>query len=92
MEKICGVVFSADASKTGAAAITTAVVETVCSYKIPFRVGVHFDEAEAIAAPGVAAAPAVLWGNVEDATVTGSATGEGIGYSGFWLAYWQNSC
>ena len=92
VEKICGVVFSADASKTGAAAITTAVVETVCSYKIPFRVGVHFDEAEAIAAPGVAAAPAVLWGNVEDATVTGSATGEGIGYSGFWLAYWQNSC
>ena len=92
VEKICGIIFSADASKTGAAAGTTATVETVCSWKTPFRVGVHFDTAEALAAPGAAAAPAVLWGNVEDATVAGSATGEGIGYSGFWLAYWQNSC
>ena len=53
VEKICGIVFSADASKTGAAAGTTAVVETACSYKIPFRVGVHFDTAEALAAPGI---------------------------------------
>ena len=93
-DKICGIIFSADASKVGAAAGTTAAQATACSFKTPFRVGVHFDSTEAIGAPADAAVGTndAAWKKVENAALDPSTGGEGIGYNGFWLAYWQNTC
>ena len=50
----------------------------------PFRVGVHFDSDDVINA-----AAANLADNIENAAPTGIA---GIGYNGFYMAYWQNTC
>ena len=59
---------------------------TACSWSVPFKVGVHFDADDAIGAPPTA--PQL--DDVEnDATAT---TGAGLGYSGFYFDYWQNSC
>ena len=67
---------------------------TICSYATPFRVGVHFDNGESITTPPAALVGNDLWGAIENAiAVTNPATvGEGTGYNGFWLAYWQNTC
>ena len=73
------------------AANSGTALATACSFKTPFRVGVHFDIGEAIAIAPNAAAGNNLSG-VENAILNPSTAGEGIGTSGFWLAYWQNSC
>ena len=88
VDKICGIVFNAIADDTGA------FTATACTFKVPFRVGVHFDSEEAIAAPPASFAGDDLWSAVENAiAVTATATvGEGVGYNGFYLAYWQNTC
>ena len=67
---------------------------TACTFKSPFRVGVHFDNGESITTPPAALVGNDLWGAIENAiAVTNPATvGEGTGYNGFWLAYWQNTC
>ena len=57
---------------------------TLCSFSTPFRVGVHFDSNEVINT-----AAADTFDNIENSAPTGS---EGIGYNGFYLAYWQNTC
>ena len=80
--RICGTIWNAAAAPQTAAA-------TACSWAVPFKVGVHFDQDEAINAP-----PAPAYNLVEN-DVTGTAaapTGAGYGYSGFYLAYWQNTC
>jgi len=79
--RICGTVFNA--------ATPTAVHATACSWSVPFKVGVHFDQDDAINAP-----PAPAYNLVEnDVTgTTGVSAGAGYGYSGFYLNYWQNSC
>merc|ERR1712241_758503 len=79
--RICGTVFNA--------ATPTAVHATACSWAVPFKVGVHFDQDDAINAP-----PAPAYNLVEnDVTgTTGVSAGAGYGYSGFYLNYWQNSC
>ena len=43
VDKICGLVWNAIAGNAGTAAATA------CTYKTPFRVGVHFDASEALA-------------------------------------------
>ena len=59
---------------------------TICSRDTPFRVGVKFDSDEALAdAPGNGN------GNVEN-EINADANGAGVGYTGFWLDYWQKSC
>ena len=85
VNKICGFLWNAIAANTGTA------LATACTFKTPFRVGVHFDIGEAIAIAPNAAAGNNLSG-VENAILNPSTAGEGIGTSGFWLAYWQNSC
>ena len=60
---------------------------TACSWSVPFKVGVHFDADDAIGAPGDLATNFDKFEN--DAAATGGA---GYGWSGFYLAYWQNSC
>merc|ERR1712176_313820 len=79
--RICGTLFNA--------ATPTAVHATACSWAVPFKVGVHFDQDDAINAP-----PAPAYNLVEnDVTgTTGHSKGAGYGYSGFYLNYWQNSC
>merc|ERR1712241_1495232 len=79
--RICGTLFNA--------ATPTAVHATACSWSVPFKVGVHFDQDDAINAP-----PAPAYNLVEnDVTgTTGHSKGAGYGYSGFYLNYWQNSC
>jgi len=75
--RICGALFNAGPGTT--------VPATACSWAVPFKVGVHFDADDAIGA-----APVTDLANFEnDAAAT---TGAGYGYSGFYLAYWQNSC
>jgi len=76
--RICGALFNAIATITHA---------TACSFAIPFKVGVHFDEEESIHASPFATP------NFNKAENDPAATsGAGYGYSGFWLAYWQNAC
>ena len=77
--RFCGVLFNA-------ATAPQTTHATACSWAVPFKVGVHFDADDAIGAPPTA--PQL--DDVEnDATAT---TGAGLGYSGFYFDYWQNSC
>ena len=74
--RICGAIFNAIANIAHA---------TACSFAIPFKVGVHFDEEESILATTTM--------NLNKAENDPLATsGAGYGYSGFWMAYWQNAC
>ena len=92
--RICGSIFNAQAApQTGHA--------TACSWAVPFKVGVHFDADDAIgvfaptAPPGAPGAPAAPTPSTELAALENDAaatSGAGYGYSGFYLAYWQNSC
>ena len=85
VNKLCGWIFNAMADNMG----TT--LTTVCTFKTPFNVGVHFDALEAI---GAAADTAMTnnYGSIENAQIGASTAGEGIGFNGFWLAYWQRTC
>ena len=77
--RFCGVLFNA-------ATAPQTTHATACSWAVPFKVGVHFDGDDAIGAPPTAA-------NRDDVeNDPASTTGAGLGYSGFYLAYWQNSC
>ena len=77
--KICGAVWNA--------INTIATLTTVCSRDTPFRVGVKFDSDEALldytAGDG--------FGHIEN-EINADTNGAGIGYTGFWLSYWQNTC
>lgn len=84
-DRLCGILFSA-------AAVTTTVTATVCSYVAPFKVGVHFDSQEAIGAGTPVVTAANNWGAIENAYSPPTTLGEGIGHAGFYLAYWQNVC
>ena len=85
VNKICGWIFNAMADNMGTA------LTTVCTFKTPFRVGVHFDASDALGVstdlPGTD-----NYDHIENAWIPASTAGEGIGYSGFWLAYWQTTC
>ena len=79
VHKICGAVWNA---------INTQVATTtICSRDTPFRVGVKFDEDEAL----LDAANANGFGHVEN-EINADANGAGVGYTGFWLDYWQKTC
>ena len=79
--RICGSFFSI--------APTTAH-STLCSFAVPFKVGVHFDADDAICASADAGAAKDSCEN--DLAATAAPVGAGYGYSGFYLAYWQNTC
>ena len=82
VNRICGTVFHV---ATHAATVTAPA--TACSWAVPFKVGVHFDADDAIVAPP---APTANYNTAENyPLVTG---GGGYAYSGFYLAYWQNTC
>ena len=77
INRICGGVWNA-ITNNGAPA-------TACTFSTPFRVGVHFDSDEILGAND---------GNIYDnAENRFPANGlAGLGYQGFQLAYWQNTC
>ena len=78
VSRICGNFWSA--SSTATAHTTT------CSYATPFKVGVHFDTDEVVFSP-VTTASALT--HSENAP---TSSGSGIGYTGFYLNYWQSTC
>merc|ERR1712037_404887 len=86
IDKLCGIQFNAGS-------IADTATETVCSWKTPFRVGVHFDDSEAIVVTANIA-DANNFNAVENAANPPATTslGAGVGSNGFWLAYWQNTC
>jgi hypothetical protein len=80
--RLCGSVFNAISTATIAGA-------TACTWATPFKIGVHFDEGESL----VATAQTAKFNEGENVKSTSiAAGGDGYGYSGFWLAYWQNAC
>ena len=81
--RICGAIFNA---KTGNGETAPA---TACTFVTPFKLGVHFDEGESLVDTN-AANDALTKG--ENVATTDLKTGDGYGYSGFWLAYWKNAC
>jgi len=76
--RLCGMIFSA-------ATTATIAQGTVCSFTVPFKVGVHMDDTESIGVPTVDKFTTyendVAW-----------TSGAGHGYAGFYLSYWQVSC
>ena len=87
IDKVCGIVWNGAADQAGTG--------TACSYSTPFRVGVHFDSSEAISTALANNDDADAYEAIENAITPGTGTGtvgEGVGYNGFYLAYWQNSC
>ena len=90
VNKICGITWNADVTMTGAAAAMAAYQLTACTFQTPFRVGVHFDSSEAIGTP---ATDDMAMNAIENAYSPATLQhGAGIGTTGFWLAYWQNTC
>ena len=83
INRICGGVWNADQS--GAAPANQAAPNTACTFSTPFRVGVHFDSDEII---GENAGD--IYDHSENRFPANGAAG--LGYQGFQLAYWQNTC
>jgi len=81
--RICGSIFAAIDSKTVTAAATA------CSFASPFRIGVHFDEGESLVDTEADKAAQKKGENILIANLIAD---QGFAYSGFWLAYWMNSC
>lgn len=77
--RICGSIFNIIAAQTAGASI--------CSFTVPFKVGVHMDDAENIGAGN----PAVTADFTYENDISWIA-GAGHGYAGFYLSYWQRSC
>ena len=88
MDRICGIVWNATPASDGI------LVVTACTFKTPFRVGVNFDGEEAIAGPLADRDDKDALGSVENQVwASGDGTvGEGVGYNGFYLAYFQKTC
>ena len=85
VNKVCGHLWNAMADNMGVALATT------CTFKTPFTVGVHFDSTDSLA-DATDKAMTNNYNTIENAYDTDGVVGEGIGYSGFWLAYWQRTC
>ena len=79
IQRICGGVWNVINDNAGPSV-------TICSFDTPFKVGVRFDSDESIGATG-----ANQHGRIEN-EVNADVQGAGIGYTGFWLNYWQNAC
>ena len=81
INRICGGVWNADQT----VAAGQAAPATACTFSTPFRVGVHFDSDEIIGDNA-----GNVYDNAENRFPANGAAG--LGYQGFQLAYWQNTC
>ena len=77
VSRICGNFWNASPGTT--------VHATTCSFATPFKVGVHFDQDDTLFSPVDAAA-------ITHSENNPSSSGSGIGYTGFYLDYWQATC
>ena len=77
VSRICGNFWTATAAATAHA--------TTCSFAKPFKIGVHFDADDTLFSPVDAA-------KLTNSENNPSASGSGIGYTGFYLNYWQATC
>jgi len=77
VSRVCGNFWTATASGTAHA--------TTCSFATPFKVGVHFDQDDTLFSPVGAAA-------ITHSENNPTSGGSGVGYTGFYLNYWQSSC
>ena len=87
MFRVCGTIFNAAAITAAHAA----AVETACTWVKPFKWGVRFDaqEIQIETANNIIAANAFA-ANAD--TFNAGTAGEGFGYLGFYMAFWQRSC
>jgi hypothetical protein len=81
--RLCGAIFNAN---TGNGETAPA---TACTFATPFKLSVHFDEGESLVDTAASNSALKKGENVATADLK---TGDGYGYSGFWLAYWMNAC
>ena len=77
VSRVCGNFWTATAAATAHA--------TTCSFATPFKIGVHFDADDTLFSPVDAA-------KLTNSENNPSASGSGIGYTGFYLNYWQATC
>jgi len=77
VSRICGNFWTATSTDTAH--------KTACSFATPFKVGVHFDQDDTLFSPVGAAA-------ITHSENNPSSSGSGIGYTGFYLDYWQATC
>ena len=77
INRICGGVWNAITNNAAPA--------TSCTFATPFRVGVHFDSDEILGANA-----GDIFDNSENRSPANGMAG--LGYQGFQLAYWQNTC
>ena len=77
VSRICGNFWTATSTDTAH--------KTTCSFATPFKVGVHFDQDDTLFSPVDAAA-------ITHSENNPSSSGSGIGYTGFYLDYWQATC
>merc|ERR1739848_209897 len=80
--RMCGAIF--DANPTASTAQATA-----CTFATPFKIGVHFDEGESLVDTATTSTNLNKGENLDSTAL--DATG-GFAYSGFYMAYWMNSC
>jgi len=81
-QKICGQLFNA-------APATTITAATACSWSTPFRWQVHLADGEIFTTELASAIAAIAQENVATPALI---AGAGNGYTGFYMAFWQNSC
>merc|ERR1711953_118242 len=87
VHKICGYVFDADAANLAIHAIAGAIV-TACTWQTPFKWGVRFDSSEIQDNSGTDTS---MTQNVVE-THAAATTGQALGTTGFYMAWWQNIC
>ena len=85
VSKVCGILWSAKQDNSATA------LATACTFHTPFKIGIHFDASDTVAEAAQKTGGDNLK-QVENGVLSPSTAGEGIGYNGFWLAYWQNTC
>ena len=83
VNRMCGAVWDATSSSD------KDEIATACTFTTPFRIGVHLDQGEVLAVdPGASD----KLDKVENLDTTKLAKNEGLGYTGFYMAYWMNAC
>jgi len=78
--RICGPLFNAKTGETTAA--------TACSFSTPFKWGVHFDDHELVAKTELSG----TYQTAENVAPGSLVANQGQGFTGFYMAFWQNSC
>jgi len=85
--RICGTVFNSAPTAVVHATTSPSAASTSCTWSTPFKWGVRFNSEEIGDKTGDVSATAQ-----NTAEHYGSVAGAGMGYTGFYMAWWQNTC